>query len=115
MTFGLRGTAGFGRSTMPAAMARIATAAAVARITERLAQRRWSTCRSAVPRASRNSAAECSRAPGSLASARATAFATEGGVSGRTSVSGLGVAVRWAAITACAVGPANGGKPASIS
>ena len=97
----------------PATPANRTTAAAtnIAVVRERRAAAGACTGRTA----SRNSAAERKRSSGDLASARAIVAASAGGVSGRSSRSGRGSDVRCAAITACADGPVNGGRPASIS
>ena len=66
-------------------------------------------------RATAISLAVWKRSAGSLASARATAWSTCTGTSGRTARSGGGCSWRCLASTARVVGAVNGGMPASIS
>ena len=65
--------------------------------------------------ASAKSRAVLHRSAGSFSSARATASSTRAGTVRRRGVSGRGSSVMSFAITACALGPVNGGSPASIS
>ena len=55
------------------------------------------------------------RSAGVFASARVSAFATPAGTAGRSSVTGRGATFRCWWIALSAVGPVNGGCPASIS
>ena len=65
--------------------------------------------------ASENRAAVANRSAGSFESAVTTAASTCGGTVFRCSVSERGSSVITRAMMACAVGPVNGGSPASIS
>ena len=70
---------------------------------------------SALPSARTNSAALPNRSAGSFSSPVITAASTEAGTLRRCSASGFGSSVITRATIACAVGPVNGGSPASIS
>ena len=65
--------------------------------------------------ASANSAVVGNRSAGVFASARRIASSTASGIVVRTIDGGDTMSSEWRAMTACAVGPVNGGAPTSIS
>ena len=62
-----------------------------------------------------SSPALCQRSAGRFSRQRITSAASAGGTAGRRVASGGGGCARWAATTACAVGPVKGGRPVRIS